>query len=69
MPSLQSLRVLQRWDTFWKSLFSEKLNILKNPGNPIFGQIFCHQKAKIKGWNTEVNMGQVTYQKWVNVRY
>ena len=41
----------------------------KSYRNPIFGQMFGHQRAEIDARNTKMNRGQVTHPIWTNFRY
>ena len=47
----------------------EPIVFLKNPGNPIFGQIFGHQRAENEARNTKMYRGQETYPIRINARY
>ena len=47
----------------------EPIVFSKRSGNPIFGQIFGHQRAKNEARNTKMNRGQLTHPIRVNARY
>ena len=47
----------------WANSFS------KSSGNPIFGQIFGHQRVKNEARNTKMNRGHETHPIWVNARH
>ena len=47
----------------------EPIVFSKSSGNPIFGQIFGHQRAKNEPRNTEMYRGQETHPIRVNARY
>ena len=53
----------QVWNESGQYLFS------KSSGNPIFGQIFGHQRAKNEVRDTKMNNGQETHPMKVNARY
>ena len=42
---------------------------IKSSGNPIYGQIFGHQRAENEAWNTKMFRGQETPPIRVNARY
>ena len=60
-------RVLHRWEFFRKTLNRAK-NFSKSSGNPIFGQIFGHQRAENEARNTKMYGGQETHPIRVNAR-
>ena len=47
----------------------EPIVFSKSSGNPIFGQIFGHQRAKNEARDTKMNRGQETHPIRVNARY
>ena len=57
------IRINARYEIDWAN------SVFKNSGNPIFGQIFGHQRAENEVRNAEMYRGQKTHPIRMNARY